>query len=128
LKDEPIQAANASRIKKAVAMHYVFLSLAIIAEVIGTAALKSANGFTRPGPSLVVLLGYGTAFFLLSLIVQTMPLGIVYAVWSGAGIVLVAIVGALFLKQIPDLPALIGMALILAGVVVVNLFSKTVAH
>ena len=109
-------------------MHYVFLVLAIVAEVIGTTALKSANGFTRPWPSLIVIAGYGTAFFLLSLIVQSMPLGIVYAVWSGTGIVLVAIVGALWLKQVPDLPAILGMALILAGVVIVNLFSKTVGH
>jgi small multidrug resistance pump len=73
-------------------------------------------------------LGYGLAFFLLSLIVETMPLGVVYAIWSGAGIVLVAIVGAIWLKQVPDWPAAIGIALILVGVVVVNLFSKTVVH
>ena len=109
-------------------MHYVFLILAIVAEVVGTTALKSANGFTRLWPSLVVLLGYGSAFFLLSLIVQKMPLGIVYAVWSGTGIVLVAMVGAVWLKQVPDWPAIIGMALIMAGVIIVNLFSKTVAH
>lgn len=109
-------------------MHYVYLILAVVAEVIATTALKSANGFTRPVPSLVVMLGYGAAFYLLSVIVQTMPLGIVYAMWSGAGIVLVAIAGALVFKQIPDLPALAGMALILAGVVIVNLFSKTVGH
>lgn len=109
-------------------MHYVFLVLAIVAEVIGTTALKSSNGFTRPWPSLIVLAGYGLAFFLLSLIVKTMPLGIVYAIWSGTGIVLVAIVGAVWFKQIPDWPAIVGMTLIMAGVVVVNLFSKTVAH
>jgi small multidrug resistance pump len=109
-------------------MHYVYLILAIVAEVIGTTALKGANGFTRPLPSVVVLLGYGTAFYLLSVIVQTMPLGIVYAMWSGAGIVLVAIAGVLFFKQIPDVPAIFGMVLILAGVVIVNLFSKTVGH
>lgn len=109
-------------------MHYVFLVLAIVAEVIGTTALKSSNGFTRPWPSLIVLAGYGLAFFLLSLIVKTMPLGIVYAIWSGTGIVLVAIVGAVWFKQIPDWPAIVGMSLIMAGVVVVNLFSKTVAH
>ena len=109
-------------------MHYVFLVLAIVAEVIGTTALKSSNGFTRPWPSLIVLAGYGLAFFLLSLIVKTMPLGIVYAIWSGTGIVLVAIVGAVWFKQIPDWPAIVGMTLIMAGVVIVNLFSKTVAH
>jgi small multidrug resistance pump len=109
-------------------MHYVFLVLAIVAEVIGTTALKSSNGFTRPWPSLIVLAGYGLAFFLLSLIVKTMPLGIVYAIWSGTGIVLVAIVGAVWFKQILDWPAIIGMTLIMVGVVIVNLFSKTVAH
>jgi small multidrug resistance pump len=109
-------------------MHYAFLVLAIVAEVIGTTALKSSDGFTRPWPSLIVLAGYGWAFFLLSLIVKTMPLGIVYAIWSGTGIVLVAIVGAVWFKQIPDWPAIVGMTLIMAGVVIVNLFSKTVAH
>lgn len=109
-------------------MQYAYLMLAIVAEVVATSALKAANGFTRPLPSLLVVLGYGAAFYLLSLIVQTMPLGIVYATWSGAGIVLVAAVGAVWLKQIPDGPAIVGMALILAGVVIANVFSKTVAH
>lgn len=109
-------------------MHYVYLLLAITAEVIATSALKAADGFTRPIPTLIVAIGYSVAFFLLSLIVQTMPLGIVYAIWSGAGIVLVAVVAAVWLKQVPDLPAVIGIGLILAGVVIVNLFSKTVTH
>lgn len=109
-------------------MNYVYLVLAVVAETIATSALKSAEGFTRPLPTLVVAIGYITAFFLLSLIVQTMPVGIVYAVWSGTGIVLVAVVAAIWLKQIPDLPAIIGMTLILAGVLIVNLFSKTVSH
>lgn len=109
-------------------MHYVYLLLAITAEVIATSALKAADGFTRPIPTLIVAIGYSVAFFLLSLIVQTMPLGIVYAIWSGAGIVLVAAVGAVWLKQVPDLPAVIGIGLIMAGVVIVNLFSKTVTH
>ncbi len=109
-------------------MHYVYLVLAVICEVIATSSLKAAEGFTRLGPSLVVALGYGMSFYLLSLIVQSMPVGIVYAVWSGTGIVLVAIVGAVWLKQTPDAPAIIGMGLIMAGVIVVNLFSKTVSH
>jgi small multidrug resistance pump len=109
-------------------MHYVYLLLAITAEVIATSALKAADGFTKPIPTLIVAVGYSVAFFLLSLIVQTMPLGIVYAIWSGAGIVLVAAVGAIWLKQVPDLPAVIGIGLIMAGVVIVNLFSKTVTH
>ncbi len=109
-------------------MQYAYLLLAVAAEVVATSALKAANGFTRPLPSLIVVLGYGAAFYLLSLIVQSMPLGIVYAIWSGTGIVLVAVVGAVWLKQIPDWPAVVGMTLILAGVIIVNLFSKTVAH
>jgi len=109
-------------------MSYVYLLLAIAAEVIATSALKAAEGFTKPWPTLVVALGYTAAFFLLSLIVQTMPLGVVYAIWSGAGIVLVAVAGAIWFKQVPDGPAIVGMGLILAGVVVVNLFSKTVSH
>lgn len=109
-------------------MQYVYLLLAITAEVIATSALKAADGFTRPLPTLIVAIGYGVAFFLLSLIVQTMPLGVVYAIWSGAGIVLVAVVAAVWLKQVPDLPAVIGIGLIMAGVVIVNLFSKTVTH
>jgi small multidrug resistance pump len=109
-------------------MQYIYLLLAITAEVIATSALKAADGFTKPIPTLIVAVGYSVAFFLLSLIVQTMPLGIVYAIWSGAGIVLVAVVAAVWLKQVPDLPAVIGIGLIMAGVVIVNLFSKTVTH
>ena len=109
-------------------MPYIYLSLAIVAEVIGTSALKAADGFTKPLPTLIVALGYGTTFYLLSLIVQTMPLAIVYAVWSGAGIVLITVVAAVWLKQIPDLPALLGMALIVAGVAIVNLLSQTAVH
>jgi small multidrug resistance pump len=109
-------------------MAYVYLSLAILAEVIGTSALKAAEGFTKPLPTLVVAGGYIVSFFLLSLIVQTLPVGVVYAVWSGAGIVLVSVVAAVWLKQVPDLPGIVGLALIVAGVIVVNLFSKTAVH
>lgn len=109
-------------------MAYVYLLLAIASEVIATSALKSTAGFTKPLPTLVVAAGYGASFFLLSLIVQTLPVGMVYAVWSGAGIVLVSIVAAVWLGQIPDLPGVIGLTLIVAGVVVVNLLSKTAVH
>ncbi len=109
-------------------MNYVYLGIAIVAEVIATTALKAAEGFTRPWPTLIVAVGYCVSFFLLSLIVQTMNLGIVYAIWSGSGIVLVAVVAAVWMKQIPDWPAVIGITLIMAGVVIVNLFSKTVSH
>lgn len=107
---------------------YLYLSVAIVAEVIATSALKSAEGFTRPGPSLLVVLGYGVAFYCLSLVMKTVPVGVAYAIWSGAGIVLIALIGWLLLKQALDAPALIGMGLIIAGVAVIQLFSRTAAH
>ena len=79
-------------------------------------------------PSLVVLFGYGASFYLMTLVLRTIPIGITYAVWSGIVIVLIAVAGAIFYKQIPDLPAVIGMGLIIAGVIVIHLFSKTVGH
>ena len=109
-------------------MGYVYLALAIIAEVIATTALKSSQEFTKPVPSLVVVLGYGSAFYFLSLVLKTIPVGIAYAIWAGVGIVLVAIVAAIIFKQIPDIPAIIGMLLIVCGVVVINVFSKTTVH
>lgn len=109
-------------------MNYLYLAIAIVAEVIATSSLKATEGFTRTVPSLVMAVGYLISFYFLSLVVQTMQIGVVYAVWSGSGIVLVALVGAVFLKQVPDWPAVAGMLLILAGVIVVNLFSKTVTH
>jgi len=109
-------------------LHYLYLALAIVAEVVGTTALKAADGFTRPWPSLVVVLGYGTAIFLLALVLQRIPVGIAYAVWAGLGIVLVAVAGAVVYRQVPDLPALVGIALIVAGVVIMQLFSKTLVH
>jgi len=110
------------------AMNYLWLSIAIIAEVIATSALKASEGFTRLWPSLLVVAGYATAFFCLSLTLRTIPVGIAYAIWSGAGIVLIAAIGWVFFRQVLDLPAIIGLGLIIAGVLVVNLFSKTVGH
>ena len=107
---------------------YVYLALAIAAEVIATSALKASEGFTRTGPSLLVAAGYGVAFYFLSLTLKTVPVGVAYAIWSGAGIVLIALIGWTVLKQPLDLPALIGMGLIVAGVVVIQLFSKAAAH
>ncbi len=107
-------------------MHYVYLCIAIVAEVIATSTLKGTEQFSKPLPTTVVVAGYGLAFFLLSIVVKTLPVGVVYAIWSGAGIVLVAIVGYVWLKQNLDLPAIVGISLILLGVVVVNLFSKSV--
>ena len=107
---------------------YVYLALAIAAEVIATSALKASEGFTRTGPSLLVAAGYGVAFYFLSLTLKTVPVGVAYAIWSGAGIVLIALIGWAVLKQPLDLPAVLGMGLIVAGVVVIQLFSKTAAH
>lgn len=107
---------------------WLILSLAILTEVIATSALKASDGFTRFWPSLVVVLGYGTAFFCLSITLRSIPVGVAYAIWSGLGVVLIALVAWLLFGQKLDLPALIGMALIVAGVLVMNLFSSTTAH
>lgn len=109
-------------------MHWIFLAAAIVSEVIGTSALKSADGFTRPWPSVVVVIGYGLAFYFLSLTLKTLPVGVAYAIWSGIGIVLIALIAWVFHGQKLDLPAILGMALIVAGVIVLNLFSKAASH
>ncbi|MFG1180253.1 DMT family transporter [Xanthobacter versatilis] len=109
-------------------MSYLFLIIAIVAEVIATSALKATESFTRPGPSVLVVVGYAAAFFCLSLTLKTMPVGIAYAIWSGVGIVLVTAIAWLWYGQRLDLPALIGLGLIIAGVMVINLLSKSVAH
>ncbi len=109
-------------------MSYVYLGIAIVCEVIATSALKASEEFSQLVPSIVVVVGYGVAFYCLSLTLRTIPVGIAYAIWSGVGIVLIALVGLFWFRQVLDLPAIIGMALIIAGVVVVNLFSKSVPH
>jgi small multidrug resistance pump len=109
-------------------MHWLILAVAIVVEVIATTALKSSDGFTRLWPSLLVVVGYGTAIYLLSLTLAAIPVGIVYAIWSGVGIVLIAIAATLFLGQRLDAPALLGMALIVSGVVVIHLFSQVSVH
>lgn len=109
-------------------MHCLYLAVAIVAEVIATSALKASDGFSRPLPSVIVVLGYGVAFFLLSLTLRSIPVGIVYAIWSGVGIVLVALIGFFVFKQNLDLPALVGIGLILAGVLVMQVFSRSAAH
>lgn len=109
-------------------MHWIFLSIAILSEVVGTSALKASEGFSRLWPSAVVVLGYALAFYLLSLTLKTIPVGVAYAVWSGAGIVLIALIGWLVYGQALDLPAIVGMSLIVAGVAVLQLFSKNVVH
>ncbi len=107
---------------------WAYLAIAIIAEVIGTSALKASMGFTRPGPTAVVVIGYGIAFYFLSLTLQTLPVGVTYAIWSGVGIVLISLFAWLAYGQTLDLPAVIGLTLIIAGVIVLNLFSRTLAH
>ena len=107
---------------------WLALAVAIVAEVVGTSFLKASQGFTKPLPVLAVVVGYGLSFNFLSLTLETIPVGIAYAVWSGVGLVLIATVGWLAYGQSLDLPAVIGMGLILTGVVVLNLFSKVASH
>lgn len=107
-------------------MGYLYLSIAIIAEVIGTSALKASEEFTRPGPSALVIIGYAAAFYFLSLVLKTIPIGIAYAIWSGVGIALITLIGAILFKQIPDLAALIGIGLIILGVIVIQIYSTSI--
>ena len=103
---------------------YVLLTLAIIAEVIATSSLKAAENFTRLWPSVLVVSGYVAAFWLLMQVMKTVPVGVAYAIWSGAGIVLVTLIASILYRQIPDLAAWLGIGLIIAGVAVIQLFSK----
>jgi small multidrug resistance pump len=107
---------------------WIFLGVAIVSEVIATSALKATEDFTRLWPSLIVVVGYAFAFYFLTLTLRTIPLGIAYAIWSGVGVALIALVGWVLYKQTLDVPAFIGIALIVAGVVVLNVFSKAVPH
>ncbi len=109
-------------------MPYLLLAGAIIAEVVGTTCMKASDGFTKLLPSIVTVIGYAIAFYLLSLTLKTIPTGIACAIWSGVGIVLIALLAWLFQGQKLDLPAIAGMGLIIAGVVVMNVFSKAAAH
>jgi small multidrug resistance pump len=106
---------------------YCFLGIAIVSEIIATTALKSSAGFTRLWPSLLTVTGYACAFYFLSLTLATVPTGIAYALWSGIGIVLISLLGWLIHGQVLDLPALIGIGFILAGVVIINVFSSSPA-
>ena len=107
---------------------YALLTIAIIAEVVATSAMKAAEGFTKPVPSAVVVIGYAAAFYFLAQVLHTIPVGIAYAVWAGGGIVLVALAAWTIYGQRPDAAGFVGMALIVAGVLVLNLLSKTSAH
>lgn len=109
-------------------MSYIYLAIAIISEVIGTSAITATDGFTRLVPSIVTLVGYGVSFYFLALAVRTIPVGITYAIWSGVGVVLIVVIGWTYYDQKLDRPALFGIALIVAGVIVMNLFSESTRH
>lgn len=107
---------------------YILLALAIAAEVIATSSLKASESFTRLWPSVLVVAGYLGAFFLLMQVMKTVPVGIAYAIWCGAGIVLVTLIASVLYRQVPDLAAWAGIGLIIAGVAVIQLFSKMGTH
>ena len=109
-------------------MAYVYLAIAIVAEVVATSALKASESLTKPLPSLLVVVGSGVAFYFLSVCLESISVGVAYAMWSGLGVVLVTAAAAILYQQVPDVWAVVGMALIVAGVLVLNLLSKSVAH
>ena len=109
-------------------MNQLLLAVAILSEVVATSALKFSDGFTRPGPTMLALAFYGVAFWLLAIVMRVLPVGVVYAVWSGAGVVLITLLGWLVFRQTLDWPALAGMGLIVAGVLMINLMSSAVMH
>lgn len=107
---------------------YLLLLLAVLAEGVGTTSLQASQQFTRLWPSIGVVLGFGTAFYLMMLVLQYLPLGITYAIWSGLGICLTAFLAWVIYQQKLDLPAMLGMGMIIAGIVIINLFSSTASH
>ncbi len=109
-------------------MPYFILMLAVLAETIGTTALQASQQFSRPLPSVIVIVAYGAAFYLLAIALRTFPVGVAYAMWSGMGIVFIAIIGFAVFGQRLDMAAIIGIALIMSGIVVINLFSGTSTH
>jgi small multidrug resistance pump len=108
--------------------HFITLIVAVIFETIGTTALQASQQFTKLGPSIIVVIAYAAAFYLLALTLKTMPVGIMYAIWSGSGIVLIAVIGWVVFRQTLDWPAVLGMAFILAGIVIIQVFSKSATH
>ena len=107
---------------------YLILALAILAETAGTTALQASQQFTRLWPSVVVVIAYGISFYLLAQALRVMPVGVVYAIWSGLGIVFIAVIGYVVFAQKLDMPAILGTGMILAGIVVIQLFSRAGAH
>lgn len=108
-------------------MKYLFLTLAILLEVTGSSFMKLSDGFSKPIPTAITIITYIACFYFLSLALKFMPLGVAYAIWAGLGIVLTAVVSTIVFKQSMDLPAIVGLILIVIGVIIMNLFSKT-AH
>ena len=108
--------------------HFITLIVAVIFETIGTTALQASQQFTRLGPSIIVVIAYAAAFYLLAMTLKTMPVGIMYAIWSGSGIALIALIGWVVFRQTLDWPAVLGMTLILAGIVIIQVFSKSATH
>ncbi len=108
--------------------NYLFLFVAIVAEVVGTTALARSDGFTRLTPSLITVVSYAVAFYCLSIPIRVMPTGVVYAIWSGMGIVLISFVAWFWYRQTLDFAALLGLGFIVTGVIIVNVFSKSVSH
>jgi small multidrug resistance pump len=109
-------------------MPYLYLLLAILTETVATMALQAIKQFTRLGPAVVVVVGYAASFYFMALVLKFMPVGVVYAIWSGLGIALIAAMGTVFFDQQLDFPAYLGIALILIGILVIQLFSKTATH
>lgn len=109
-------------------MKWIYLGIAIVSEVLATSALRAADGFTRVWPSLAVVVGYAISFYFLSLTLRSIPVGIAYAIWSGVGILLISVAGWLLFGQKLDAPAILGLSLIVLGVAILNLFSKSVVH
>jgi len=109
-------------------MNWLYLGLAIMCEVVATSALKASDGFTRAVPTLILVCGYACSFYFLSLTLRTIPVGIAYAIWSGVGVVLISLIAWLMYGQKLDLAAMLGIGLIIAGVMVLNLFSRSVSH
>jgi len=108
--------------------HYIYLILAVLFETIGTTALQASQQFSRVGPTIVVIVAYALAFYLLGLTLKFMPVGVVYAIWSGLGIVFIACIGFIVFGQRLDLPAVIGLGLIIAGILVIHLLSNSTQH
>jgi small multidrug resistance pump len=113
---------------KSMGRSYVYLLLAIVFEIIATTFLKKSEGFSKVWPSIITVIGYSAAFYFLSLTLKQIPVGVTYAIWSGVGIIFITIIGIVVFKQIPDLPAIAGIILIIIGVMIINLFSKMGTH